>query len=272
MASTTAPAAGKTTAIAPAQLHTFHRNPRNGDIPAIMASLRRHTQFKPITGNIGTHTGRPLEILAGNHTLMAFRELAEAEPDAKEWQKILVHWVDVDDDMAERIVVADNQTSQLGGFDEAELAELVAGFDGDIDGLGFAEADIADLMALREENELPPVDPTPGPSANDPDKRGQREDGLIDAPDMTQRRDEYADNAQNRMVVLTMPIPHFVWAQEKLEAFRTERGLVTNTEAVLELLAEWSGETAPELTTPSAELEAQADDMLNAADPDGFTE
>ncbi len=136
--------------VPPAQLNRFHRNPRKGDIPAIMASLRRHSQYKPITGNIGTHTGRPHEILAGNHTLMAFRELAEAEPEDARWRKVAVFWVDVDDDMAERIVVADNQTGQLGGFDTEELASLVEGFGTDIDGLGFTEADIKMLTDLND--------------------------------------------------------------------------------------------------------------------------
>jgi hypothetical protein len=148
MASTPAPAVGKTTATAPSALHLFHRNPRRGDTAAIASSLRRHTQYKPITGNIGTHTGRPFEILAGNHTLMAFRELAEAEPDDKRWHRILVHWIDVDDDMAERIVVADNQTGQLGGFDTEELASLVEGFGEDLDGLGFTDADLKMLSDL----------------------------------------------------------------------------------------------------------------------------
>lgn len=123
---------------------------RRGDVSAIMASLRRHTQYKPITANVGTHTGRAGEVLAGNHTLMAFRELAEAEPDDPRWRKMLVHWVDVDDDMAERIVVADNRTGQLGGYDEAQLAELLAGFDGDLDGLGFTDADVEALLALND--------------------------------------------------------------------------------------------------------------------------
>ncbi|QGH75249.1 ParB-like partition protein [Mycobacterium phage Quesadilla] len=142
-------APGKTTLVAPSQLHLFHRNPRKGDVRAIAASLRRHTQYKPITANIGTHTGRPNEVLAGNHTLLAFRELAEQEPEEKAWQKMLVHWVDVDDDLAERIVVADNQTSQLGGFDTEELASLLEGFGEDIEGLGFTEADIKMLADLN---------------------------------------------------------------------------------------------------------------------------
>ena len=275
MASTPFPAVGKTTAIAPAQLHTFHKNPRQGDIPAIMASLRRHTQYKPITGNIGTHTGRPLEILAGNHTLLAFRALAEADPDDAQWQKVLVHWVDVDDDMAERIVVADNQTGKLGGFDEAQLAEIVAGFDGDIEGLGFTDADVDDLMAVLEEQELPPsVSPQDDPmaKASDTANPGKRDDGLINAKDMTQRRDEYAEAAQNRMVVLTMPIPAFIWAQEKLEALRVERGLETNTDVVIALLEEWSGESAPSIAPTPAELDDAANGYLDAEDPEGYTD
>lgn len=143
-------APGKTTAVPPARLNLFHRNPRKGDVSAIAASLRRHTQYKPITANIGTHTGRPNEVLAGNHTLLAFRHLAEEEPEEKTWHKILVFWVDVDDDMAERIVVADNQTSQLGGFDTEELVKLIEGFGEDIEGLGFTQTDIKMLNDLLE--------------------------------------------------------------------------------------------------------------------------
>lgn len=151
MASTpAAPAVGKTTATPPAQLNTFHRNPRRGDIDAIANSLRRHTQYKPITGNVGTHTGRPAEILAGNHTLLAMRQLAEQEPDDPRWRKVLVHWIDVDDDMCERIVVADNQTSQLGGFDTEELVGLLEGFGDDLEGLGFTEHDLKMLSDLAD--------------------------------------------------------------------------------------------------------------------------
>lgn len=153
---------GKTTMVPPASLSLFHRNPRRGDVPAIMASLRRHSQYKPITGNVGTHTGRPHEILAGNHTLMAFRDLAEAEPDDPRWRKIAVFWVDVDDDMAERIVVADNQTGRLGGFDNDELVSLIDGFGDDIEGLGFTEHDIE---LLRNINDRPG---DTGPTDTDP--------------------------------------------------------------------------------------------------------
>jgi hypothetical protein len=143
---------GKTTAVNSADLQTFHKNPRRGDVDVIAASLKRHGQYKPITVNVGTKTGRPNEVLAGNHTLLAHRSLRDAaEPDqAKFWDKILVHWVDVDDDTADRIVVADNQTGQVGGFDVDVLAELVKGFGDDIEGLGFTDVDVAELLALSD--------------------------------------------------------------------------------------------------------------------------
>jgi hypothetical protein len=241
--------AGTTTRTPTGDLHTFHRNPRKGDVAAIAASLRRHSQYKPITVNVGTHTGRPNEVLAGNHTLMAFRDLAAQEPDEVGWRAMLTHWVDVDNDMCERIVVADNRTSELGGFDTAELAALIDGFGDDIDGLGFTEDDIADLMALIEEG--PDLTVTDGFGAsNDLSHPGGRDDGLINQPDLTQRRDAYLANAGSRLVVLTLPIPQFVWVQAKLEAYRVAEQVYTNTAAVVRLLEGWSGESAPAAEAP----------------------
>lgn len=160
---TAAPKAGTTTAVSPADLHTFHRNARQGDVGAIAASLKAHGQYKPITVNIGTHTGRPREVLAGNHTLMAFRELAEKDGGGR-WDGILVHWIDVDDDMANRIVVADNRTSELGGMDMAVLAGLLDDMDGNLDGLGFTEADVAAIHDLLDGD----GDPAPGGGGDRP--------------------------------------------------------------------------------------------------------
>lgn len=87
-------------------LNTFHRNPRRGDIESIAKSLRKHGQYKPIVVNSGTQTGRRNEVLAGNHTLMAARHLG--------WERIDVAVVDVDEDSAASIVLADNRLADLG--------------------------------------------------------------------------------------------------------------------------------------------------------------
>lgn len=267
---------GKTTSIAPSQLNLFYKNPRKGDVSAIMASLRRHTQYKPITANVGTHTGRPNEVLAGNHTLLAFRELAEADPFDTQWQKMLVHWVDVDADLAERIVVADNQTSQLGGFDVAELVGLIEGFGEDIDGLGFTTADISDLNALYEEqNPLAIVDPfNPGgeidPEAGEgapPERKPflDPETGLMNVKDIATNSTEYAEQT-SRMVVMSLPVPQFVWAQEQMAVLRAKWGVETNSDLLLTLLAEFVEEAPPaaDAEVSQAEIEAAVD-----ADPEG---
>ncbi|AYB70543.1 hypothetical protein SEA_SERENDIPITOUS_1 [Mycobacterium phage Serendipitous] len=256
---------GKTTSIAPSQLTLFHKNPRKGDVSAIASSLRRHTQYKPITANVGTHTGRPNEVLAGNHTLLAFRDLAEAEPDDPRWRKMLVHWVDVDDDLAERIVVADNQTSQLGGFDVAELVGLIEGFGEDIEGLGFTDADISDLNALyEEEHPITVVDPFGGGGETSEQRKPflDPETGLMNVKDIATNSTEYADQT-SRMVVMSLAVPHFVWAQEQMTRLRGERGVETNSELLLDLLAEATGETPPH-------VEASESDAETSGDDDGF--
>lgn len=116
---------GTTTSVRPDQLHTFHKNARRGDIPLIAGSLRAHSQYRPVVVNIGTHTGRPNEILAGNHTVMAIRQLAEQYPDDPRWNAVKVHWGDWDEDTCTKIVLADNRTAEVGTMDFAQLKELL---------------------------------------------------------------------------------------------------------------------------------------------------
>lgn len=133
-----------TETIHPTKLALFHKNPRQGDLAAIEGSLRANSQYKPIVVNRGTHTGRPLEVIAGNHTLMAIRNLTEKHPDDERWHNVLVHYVDVDDDRAARIVAADNRTAQLGSFDDRLLLELLSDLE-DLDGTGYDNDDLAEL-------------------------------------------------------------------------------------------------------------------------------
>jgi ParB-like chromosome segregation protein Spo0J len=125
-----------------AELRTFHKNPRHGNTDAIARSLQVNGQYKPIVVNAGTHTGRPNEVLAGNHTLIAARDLG--------WPTVAVVTVDVDDDQASRIVVADNRTADLGGYDERLMLELLADLP-DLDGTGYDPGDVDALEALLAE-------------------------------------------------------------------------------------------------------------------------
>lgn len=143
---TSTPAVNTTTAVAPHELNTYYKNARRGDIPTIVGSLKAHGQYKPLVVNIGTHTGRPNEVLAGNHTLMAMRTLAEQNPTDERWTGVLAHWVDVDDDRAARIVLVDNRSSEIGAVDSDQLYELICTLGGNIEGTGYTDDDVAALM------------------------------------------------------------------------------------------------------------------------------
>jgi ParB-like chromosome segregation protein Spo0J len=127
-------------------LRTYYRNPRRGDVDAIAQSLTVNGQYRPIVGNVGTHTKRPNEVLAGNHTLMAARDLG--------WPDILVAWVDVDEDQAARIVAADNRTSDLADYDSDVLVELLGTLDG-LEGTGFTDGDLARLLSAQVGDRAP---------------------------------------------------------------------------------------------------------------------
>ena len=113
-------------------LHLYHKNPNVGDIDEIAISLNENGQYKPIVVNIGTKTGRPMEILAGNHTYLATRkEVTYDGPDGKmrkkdAWGDIYAAFVDVGEAQATRIVIADNETAAKAQREARIVAELLA--------------------------------------------------------------------------------------------------------------------------------------------------
>jgi len=103
--------------VAMTDLKPYYRNPRKGDVDALVESLKAHGQYRPIVVNRGTKTDRPNEIAAGNHTYHAAKKL--------KWKKIAATWIDVDDDTLSRIVLVDNRTSDLGEYYDRELADML---------------------------------------------------------------------------------------------------------------------------------------------------
>jgi hypothetical protein len=147
---------GNAERVAIADLRTYHRNPRRGNVAAIRASLLVHGQYRPIVVNRGTHTGREHEVLAGNHTLLAHRELvaeepSDANPTPERWAHVDAWVIDVDDDQAARIVAVDNRTADLGGYDDRLLLELLSELP-DLDGTGYDPGDLANLEALLDDS------------------------------------------------------------------------------------------------------------------------
>ena len=94
---------GNIQSVAINSLTAYPMNPRRGDIDAIASSLTAHGQYRPIVVQASTKF-----VLAGNHTLKAAKKLG--------WKKIKAVLVDIDDDTAKKIVLADNRLTDLAGY------------------------------------------------------------------------------------------------------------------------------------------------------------
>jgi len=113
-------------------LKGYDKNPRKGNIAAIADSLQVNKQYRPIVVQKSSK-----KILAGNHTWQAAKKLG--------WTQIAVVFVDVDDDGAKRIVLADNRTNDLADYDTTILAELLKDL-GSSSGTGYSEQDMETIM------------------------------------------------------------------------------------------------------------------------------
>lgn len=139
----------KITRLAVDDLAHYHRNARVGNVARIVSSLKANGQYKPIVVNVGTHTGRPYEVAAGNHVLKAARELG--------WTKIDAHLVDLEEPALIRLVLADNKTSDASTYDTVVLDEILAELAEydveDLEGSGYTMDEVDDI-ALNAQEEM----------------------------------------------------------------------------------------------------------------------
>ena len=123
-----------------ADLELHPHNARQGDVGAIMQSLSAHGQFRPIV----VQKSR-MRVIAGNHTTQAAQLIG--------METISAVLLDVDDDQALRILLADNQTGDLATNDKSILADLLEGLIGSefgLEGTGFTGDDLDDLLVEFE--------------------------------------------------------------------------------------------------------------------------
>ncbi|MBF6460170.1 ParB N-terminal domain-containing protein [Nocardia puris] len=129
-----------------ADLIPYPGNARVSDLDAIADSLRENGQYRPIVVQRSTNY-----VLTGNHTM-------EAAETRLGWKEIDVHYIDVDDERARRIVLADNRTADKGHYDVAALAELLQELP-DLDGTGYTDADLDALLESLEASDGPADEP-----------------------------------------------------------------------------------------------------------------
>lgn len=138
-------------------LHQHPQNPNRGDV-ATIASLIEANGFVGALVAQRT-TGR---ILIGNHRWKAARSIGATE--------VPVFWVDVSDEEALRILLADNRASELRSNDPRELIALLESLQVTATGLtgtAYNATDVLTLLAeLGNDAILPPAD-TPTDALDD---------------------------------------------------------------------------------------------------------
>lgn len=120
----------------PAKLIEHPRNPRQGDVGAVVESIEANGYMAPIVVQKSTR-----QVIDGNHRLKAAVALG--------MDKVPVVWVDVDDDTALRYLLAANRTADLAAYDDNALVdllkELAAG--PGLGGTGYQDDDLDALVA-----------------------------------------------------------------------------------------------------------------------------
>ena len=145
---------GNIQSVSISSLTAYPTNPRRGDIDAIALSLTAHGQYRPIVVQASTKF-----VLAGNHTLKAAKKLG--------WKKIKVVLVDVDEDTAKKIVLADNRLTDLAAYNEPLLKSLLQALP-ELDGTGFTASEVETLDRLISGDQKEPLG-TSGNLKDDPE-------------------------------------------------------------------------------------------------------
>lgn len=123
----------KTAEVPVGELVPYPGNARRGNVDLIAQSLSAYGQYRPLVVQTSTN-----HVLVGNHTLEAAKRLG--------WKFVTVHWVDIGDDEARRLLLMDNRTSDKATYDTDDLVELLSYLDNDFSDSGWTEQDLNKLL------------------------------------------------------------------------------------------------------------------------------
>lgn len=207
-------------AVPTADLVPYERNPRRGSVATIAESLSAHGQYRPIVVRTGTN-----EVLAGNHTLAAARELG--------WPDIAATFVDVTDEQAARIVLVDNRAADLATNDDRELLALLRELEVAEEallGTGYDLDDLDDIAATVSEVETAQLATVAGPT-------GAGVQNAWETTDLKEYAERYEEQGR-RLVVLDYDRGEYARVTAALDLLRAELGSASNSHAVAVHLAE----------------------------------
>lgn len=128
------------------RLMPWVKNPRRNDeaVKKVADSIRRFGFASPIVAR-----RENCEVIAGHTRLKAARLLGLKE--------VPVRFLDIDEETAHKLALADNKLNETSKWDEAALGELLASF-GDTSGIGFSDEELARLTGMNYESEVVELD------------------------------------------------------------------------------------------------------------------
>lgn len=97
------------------------KNPRQGNSASINESIESNGFYGALVVQKSTR-----RVLAGNHRLKEAKALGA--------EQVPVIWVDCDDDKAVKILLADNRSNDMAGYDDSMLIEVLQGLTNDYSG------------------------------------------------------------------------------------------------------------------------------------------
>lgn len=178
------------------------QNPNQGDVGAITESMEANGIFGALLVQRPRGNRKRGRILAGNHTWQAAR-LSGAPT-------VPVIWLDVDDERALRIMLADNETARKATNDQTALASLLVSLAGTPEGLAGTGHDGDDLDTLLADIEAAGMD-EPEPMARGVDLAVLDAVSVTHDPAYTVNRGDRWTLGPHTLVCLDVLDEHHTW-------------------------------------------------------------
>jgi hypothetical protein len=188
------------------RLSAHPENPRRGNVDAIVASIEANGFYGAVVAQRSTGY-----VLVGNHRWQAAQRVG--------MKTVPVVWVDVDEDRARRILLVDNRSNDIAGWDDDALAALLdeLAITGDaLAGTGFGADELLDIAATLERKRPAEAEERYSHTTTE-DLARYQEAGV-------------------RFLVLEYPMETFAQVVDALGAYRAAHELEDNPSAVAQLL------------------------------------
>lgn len=223
-------------------------NPKSHSVETIDASIGRFGVIDQIVRD--DRTGYIISGHGRHETLRRMRDRGENPPEGVRvdagghWLvPVVVGWASRTDAEARAALIALNRTTELGGWVDDSLLDLLDGLD-DYTGIGFSETDTDDLRARLEE------------LAEEPAPKVTKKDDVPTQKDS----DTYAAEGR-RLVILDYAVGEYPLIQARLRALRERYGVDNNAGAV----QIWLAQEFPDVAVDAAEAAAADVDPINEA-------